>query len=183
VDRREMIETVAAQYDLFLRKCGVRPDFLDGHLHVHQLPRVASAVEAFVLSLPAESRPYVRNTHLPLSELRSRRLPWLKAGFIETFGRPMLQRLSHAGIRTNRGFAGIYDFKKFREYPAYLPRFLECLPNPNGILVVHPGCGEDWREQELKTLREFEFSPGILNRFERLPSGNGLRAKCHAQCF
>ena len=164
--RREMVATVAAQYELFLRKCGAKPDFIDGHLHAHQLPGIASAVEAFVLSLPAESRPYVRNTHLPLSELRSRRLPWLKPVFIGGFGGQMRQRLRAAGIRTNQGFAGIYDFKRFREYPGYLPRFLECLPNPNGMLVVHPGRGDDWREQEWATLREFAFPPGALNRFK-----------------
>jgi hypothetical protein len=166
MERREMLETITAQHDLFLQKCGTRPDFIDGHLHAHQLPRVAGAVEAFVLSLPAESRPYVRNTYLSLSALRSRRLPWLKAAFIGGLGRPMRQRLRKAGIRTNQGFAGIYDFKRFREYPRYLPRFVECLPDPNGLLVVHPGRGEDWREQELATLREFVFPPGMLNRFE-----------------
>jgi hypothetical protein len=160
-----MVQTVAAQYELFLQKSGAKPGFIDGHLHAHQLPGVAGAVEAFVLSLPAESRPYVRNTHLPLAKLRSRRLPWLKAAFIGGFGGQMRQRLRKAGIRTNEGFAGIYDFKRFREYPGYLPRFLECLPNPNGMLVAHPGRGDNWREQELTTLREFAFSPGALNRF------------------
>lgn len=162
----EVAAIVAAQYELFLRKCDARPDFVDGHLHAHQLPGVARAVEEFVLSLPTESRPYVRNTHLPLPELRSRGLPWLKAGAIGMLGGRMRHRLERAGIRTNQGFAGVYDFRRFREYPRYFPRFLECLPDPRGILVVHPGCGEDWREQELATLREFPFVPGMLNRFE-----------------
>jgi hypothetical protein len=163
---RGIAETVAAQYELFVQKCSVRPDFIDGHLHVHQLPGMAQAVEAFVRGLPKESRPYVRNTHLPLSELRSRRLPWVKAAFIGGFGGRMRRRLGAAGLRTNEGFAGIYDFKRFAEFPAFLSRFVECLPHPNGILVAHPGREEPWREQEFATLREFPFSPGALNRFE-----------------
>jgi hypothetical protein len=158
--------TVGAQYELFIQKCGARPHFIDGHLYAHQLPPVADALEAFVLNLPAESRPYIRNTDLSWAELRSRRLPWLKAAFIGRAGRRMRRRLRKADIPTNQGFAGIYDFKRFRRYPSYLLRFVECLPNSTGILVVHPGHGEDWREQELAALQEFVFAPGKLNRFE-----------------
>jgi len=166
VELPHLARTVLAQYELFVQKRATRPDFIDGHLYVHQLPQVAGAVEAFVRGLPAESRPYVRNTDLSLSELRSRRLPWLKASIIGGAGRRMRQRMRKAGIRTNQGFAGIYDFKRFRQYPSYLPRFVECLPHRNGILVTHPGRGEDWREQELAALQEFAFPPGKLNRFE-----------------
>ena len=161
-----LARTVAAQYELFIQKCGATPDFIDGHLYAHQLPRVADSLEAFVSGLPAGSRPYIRNADLSLLELKSRYLPWLKAAFIGRAGRRMRQRLIKAHIRTNQGFAGIYDFKRFREYPSYLPRFVDCLPHKNGILVVHPGHGEDWREQEFATLQEFVFPPRKLNRFE-----------------
>jgi len=165
-DARQWVEMISAQYELFVQKYGARPDFIDGHLYAHQLPGVAGAVEAFMLSLPAESRPYVRNTYMSLAELRSRRLPWLKAAVIGRLGGQMRQRLRKAGIRSNQGFAGIYDFKRFREYPGYFPRFVECLFYRNGILVVHPGRGEEWREQELATLHAFAFPPGKLNRFD-----------------
>src|SRR6185295_1850259 len=132
-------KTIAAQHELFIQKCGAGPAFMDAHLYAHQLPSIADALEAFVQSLPAELCPYVRNTDLSLPDLRSRRLPGLKAAFIGRAGRQMRQRLENAGTRTNQGFAGIYDFKRFRQYPSYLPRFVECLPHRNGILVVHPG--------------------------------------------
>src|ERR1043166_8770707 len=163
---RQWVEIISAHYELFVQKYGTRPDFIDGHLYAHQLPRVAEVVEPFVLSRPAESRPYVRNTDLSWPAPRSRRLPWLKAAFIGRAGRQMRQRLRKAGIRTNQGFAGIYDFKRFDQYSGYLPRFVECLPHRNGILVTHPGHGEAWREQELAALREVAFPPGKLNRFE-----------------
>jgi chitin disaccharide deacetylase len=166
MNRQGIAESIATQYKLFQQKSGARPDFIDGHLHIHQLPGVAGALEAFVLSLPAESRPYVRNTHLPLSELRSRHLPWVKAAFIGGFGRRMRHRLGRAGIRTNRGFAGVYNFKRFAEFPAFLPRFVECLPHANGMLVAHPGRGEPWRERELASLREFPFPRGTIHRFQ-----------------
>src|SRR6267143_1933485 len=32
----EIASHIAVQYDLFIEKCGRPPDFIDGHLHVHQ---------------------------------------------------------------------------------------------------------------------------------------------------
>jgi hypothetical protein len=77
----------------------------------------------------------------------------------------MSARLRAAGLRTNNGFAGIYDFREWRRYPEYFPRFVACLSTRNGILVVHPGSRDDWRKQEFTTLREFAFAAGALNRF------------------
>jgi len=78
--------------------------------------------------------------------------------------------LSKAGVATNQGFAGVYDFRKWRQYPGYLPGFASCLVEPRGILVVHPGREADWRRQEYYTLKEFAFPSGSLNRFEERPT-------------
>ena len=69
INTREAAAQVSAQYALFLKKCGRRPDFIDGHLYVHQLPGVRQALIAFALSLPANCRPYIRNTRPPLRRL------------------------------------------------------------------------------------------------------------------
>jgi len=73
---RELHRQVQSQYEFFLQKCGKRPDYIDGHLHVHQLPGVREALVDFVATLPSECRPYIRNTRASLRELRGRRLPW-----------------------------------------------------------------------------------------------------------
>ena len=169
---RDVFLQVSAQYELFLKKCGRRPDFIDGHLHVHQLPGVRDGLIEFVLSLPSGARPYLRNTSEPLANLRRARVPWVKAAFIGAFGKRMLARLRSAGLPTNDGFAGIYDFRNWRRYPEYFPRFTACLSDRNGILVVHPGGREDWRRQEFATLREFPLAPGTPNRFQaHVPGG------------
>jgi hypothetical protein len=164
---QEIASQVSTQYDLFCDKCGRRPDFIDGHLHVHQLPGVREGLLDFVLSLPSAARPYVRNTYLPLKKIRRNRLPWLKAAFIGAFGAQTWKRLHAANLATNDGFAGIYDFREWPNYAKYLPGFVACLENSNGILVVHPGSRDAWRRQELTTLREFSFASGSPNRFRR----------------
>jgi hypothetical protein len=162
---QDISRLVSVQYDLFIAKCGRRPDYIDGHLHAHQLPGVRQGLVDFVRSLPHEHRPYVRNTRMPARQIRRRKLPWTKAAFIGAFGKWMQRALRATGVPTNDGFAGIYDFKQWRRYPGYLPKFADCLPEPNGILVVHPGFDEDWRRQEFESLRDFTLPAGRLNRF------------------
>lgn len=156
---------IAVQYDLFVAKCGRKPDFLDGHLHVHQLPGIRAGLIEFLAELPVAVRPYVRNTGMPLRRLWAHRLPWAKAAFICPFGRRLARELKAASLVTNEGFAGIYDFRRWPRYPEYLPRFAACLTTPNGILVTHPGQEEDWRRQEFEALRGHGLAAARLNRF------------------
>lgn len=161
---REITALLAAQYELFVQKAGRAPDYIDGHLHAHQLPGVAAALVDFVRQLPAGRRPYIRNTRLSTGDLRREKLPRLKAGLIGTFGARLEKKLRAAGVATNNGFSGIYDFKEWRRYPEFFPKFAACLPEQNGILVTHPGCDEDWRRSEFETLQKYA---GELNRFVR----------------
>jgi len=166
VERGQIEREIRRQYEMFRSKCRRRPDYLDGHLHVHQFPGVREALRDFVLHLPEEERPYVRNTAMSIKVLWRRGLPWTKALFIGFFGARMQTTLRRAGIRTNEGFAGIYSFSDSRQYSQYLPKFVGCLAERNGILVVHPGEAEEWRRNEYGALAGFEFAAGSLNRFQ-----------------
>jgi len=167
IEPEQVAGQIAQQYHLFLAKCDRRPDFIDGHLHVHQLPGIRQGLLNFLSSLPTELRPYIRNTRTPRLEVWRQRLPWMKTIAIGFFGSRMFAQLRRQGIPTNEGFSGIYDFRDWRKYDRYLPRFMACLRQPNGLLVTHPGREEAWRQQEFRTLREFIFPDGALNRFRR----------------
>lgn len=158
---------VSEQYELFLKKCGRTPDYIDGHLHAHQLPGIREGLIEFVSSLPAKGRPYIRNTCEPVKNLWKHRLPWIKAAFIGSFGAKMLEKLRAADIPTNDGFAGIYDFQNYQRYPDYFPGFASCLQKSNGILVVHPGVNDNWRRSEFTFLRDSSSAFGMPNRFQR----------------
>jgi len=167
LDRRQLLSAIAAQYELFAGKTGRPPDFIDGHLHVHQLPLIRDSLIEFVSTLPPGSRPYVRNTHLPFGDIVKGGLPWLKAAGIGAFGAGMRRRLQARGVATNSGFAGIYDFRNSHRYAQYLPRFVHSLRHANGILVAHPGEREEWRRREREALRDFSFPAGTPNRYRR----------------
>jgi hypothetical protein len=165
LDAQEIAREISQQYELFKEKSGRRPDFIDGHLHTHQLPVIRETLITFALTLPAAERPYIRNTQMDMRGLRENQLPRVKAGLIGRFGARMARLLHDAGLASNDGFAGIYDFKKYHEYPRYFPRFLKCLEKSSGILVVHPGRNEQWRRQEFAVLQDYAFAPNELNRF------------------
>jgi hypothetical protein len=154
----EVRTDITNQYKLFVQKCGHSPDFIDGHLHAHQLPGIREPLIEFVLQLPAERRPYIRNTAMPVGELRRRGLPWSKAAGIGFFGKRMGAALEAAGLNTNQGFAGIYDFNKGERYRDYFRAFADALSR-NGILVVHPGKNEPWRLREFETLKKEQPLP------------------------
>ncbi len=162
-----LLSDIEQQYERFVAMTGCSPDHLDGHLHVHQLAGVREAVIRFVARLPAGARPYVRNTRLSLAELRRRRLPWMKAAVIGWLGARMEQRLRAAGIPTNNGFAGLYDFRHWDRYPRWFPGFIDALPQRRGMLVVHPGTTDAWRRQERVALLDFTLPAGRLQRFGR----------------
>ncbi len=165
LEQTEMECAIREQYNAFFTKTGRHPDFIDGHLYVHQLPGIRQALIRFLQTLQCSPPPYVRNTALPIQELRVRGLPWKKATFIGLFGRRMAKLLATHRIPSNRGFAGIYDFRDCGRYPEYLPRFIDCLRHTNGLLVVHPGTAADWRRQETQALLNFHFPSGCPNRF------------------
>jgi hypothetical protein len=165
VRRRDVFRQISLQYDLFVQKSGRAPSHIDGHLHAHQLLSVRSGLLDFLMTLSPDRRPYIRNTQMSVREIRRRGLPWKKAGLIAVFGARLKKKLCAAGLPTNEGFAGIYDFGDCRNYREYLPGFAAALHDPNGILVVHPGRQEAWRHHEFAALRSYQFNHPP-NRFQ-----------------
>jgi hypothetical protein len=172
ISSSEVAGELKRQYELFVQKCGWRPNYIDGHLHAHQLPGVRQGVIEF-LKKPTVSppRPYVRNTAMKLSDLRALKLPIGKAALISHFGHQMKHDLQETGVPTNDGFSGIYDFDNSSAYPSLFPRFTQCLRSRSGILVVHPGTRERWRRTEYETLRAFDFAAGQACRFQEAAEG------------
>ena len=146
-------DKIRAQYDRFIRLIGAAPAFIDGHHHAHQLPGVRDGLVAFLKSLPAGARPYVRHTYIPLWRNLETGVSVLKNITLSMPGKRLRRALLRQGIPTNDGFTGIYDFRKTARSPQYFARYLAALSSPSGILMVHPGLHEPWRRMEYETLR------------------------------
>jgi hypothetical protein len=145
LDRQEIYNQLSEQFDRFEEITGRKPDFIDGHLHIQQLPAICDAVIEFVQNRCADYPPLVRNAAMPLSQCS------LKRFFIAAPGRALKRKLLKAGIPTNDGFGGIYNYNDFMRYPKHLKKFLRTIPN-RGIIMVHPGLNEPWRRAEYDAL-------------------------------
>ena len=103
-------QTISDQLDAFERGVQRRPQHVDGHRHIHQLPGVREALMDCLRKRYGEAMPRIRTT------LRQRTpgQPWrtrIKAGIIERMGGRALDRLCRMHATPTFGrFAGIYDF-------------------------------------------------------------------------
>lgn len=145
LSRHDIFAELSAQYERFEEIAGRKPDFIDGHLHIQQLPVVCDAVIEFIQKRCADHLPSVRNAAIPLWRCTP------KSFLISVPGRNLKRELKLAGIPTNEGFGGIYNYTDFMRYPRHLERFLGTVPE-TGILMVHPGLNEPWRRAEYDAL-------------------------------
>jgi hypothetical protein len=160
----EIADEVHRQFDAFEAEWGRAPDFVDGHQHVHML----RGIRDVVLAVAARRAPdaWVRQCADRLPAILARPHPdralrsaLLSAGLAEA--------AAHAGLRTNRSFAGYYDFQG--DYAALLPRFLARAASTH-LVMCHPGAGRlpgdriaEARIREAEVLRSPAF-PELLAR-------------------
>jgi len=122
-------------------------------MHVQQLPVVRDAVVEFVQTRCAGHPTRVRNAAIPFRHCS------FKSLLIAAPGRVIRRKLRDAGIPTNDGFGGIYDYRDFMRYPQHLERFLRTVPD-SGIIMVHPGFDEPWRRAEYDALSSRPWKNG-----------------------
>lgn len=145
VSQQEVYSALSVQYERFEKIAGRKPDFIDGHLHIQQLPVVRDVVIEFIRNRCGDTPPHVRNAAMPWWSCS------LKSFLISAPGCVLKRKLRKAGIPTNDGFGGIYNYLDFMRYPLHLEKFLHTVPG-NGIIMVHPGFNEPWRRAEYDAL-------------------------------
>jgi predicted glycoside hydrolase/deacetylase ChbG (UPF0249 family) len=145
INRLEIYNQLDQQYARFEKTAGRPPDFIDGHLHVQQLPVIRDVLIEFIKNRGLNSYPCVRNAAVPWAQCS------LKSLLIAAPGRALKRKLLKAGIPTNDGFGGVYNYADFMRYPHHLKTFIETIPS-TGIIMVHPGLNEPWRRAEYDAL-------------------------------
>ena len=131
---------IERQFDRFEGLFGKPPDYVDGHLHVHQLPIIRDVLMDVLSCRYLGQKIWLRDTRSPPGLKQSwswsdRFKPWL----IGHLGMSVLAKQAQAcGWQTNQGFVGVYDFT--HKHPAYddmLKRW--CAHCKTGSLIMtHP---------------------------------------------
>jgi chitin disaccharide deacetylase len=150
IDSSEVGRRLEAQLDRFERLMGRRPDFADGHQHVHQFPRVRDALLAVLARRFGRDSPYIRCTV-------SRHPSGIKARVVGALGgRSLRSALDGRGVPYNRDFGGVYGLDPHEAYGTLMKAWMERIDD-GGLILCHPGEPEGAVADPIVRTRAAEF--------------------------
>jgi hypothetical protein len=137
-----IMREIEAQLDAFEQAMGMRPDFIDGHQHVHALPGIRRALLAVLARRYPGREPWIRDPGDSPGAIRARGRFARKARLLALLAGPFGRRMAEAGFRLNRGFAGYSAFDPAADYGADFASYLVA-PGPAHLVMCHPGEVDD----------------------------------------
>ncbi|MCZ8375069.1 MAG: ChbG/HpnK family deacetylase [Beijerinckiaceae bacterium] len=137
-----IMREIEAQLDAFEQAMGMRPDFIDGHQHVHALPGIRRALLAVLARRYPGREPWIRDPGDSPAAIRARGRFARKARLLALLAGPFSRRMAEAGFRLNRGFAGYSAFDPAADYGADFASYLVA-PGPAHLVMCHPGEVDD----------------------------------------
>jgi predicted glycoside hydrolase/deacetylase ChbG (UPF0249 family) len=176
----EIAAEVTRQLARFEAEFGFAPDHVDGHQHVHALPRVRDGVLAALAAYFPDRLPLVRNPADHPSKVFARHSTVGKSLLIAllSFG---FGRAAHAlGFTINTSFAGVSSFDRRKPYAQELTAALSAATGRH-LIMCHPGradctlreidpiCAR--REDEYDAIARYAALPSLLWRPERQKDG------------
>lgn len=163
---------IDSQYNKFVKCFGFKPDFIDGHHHVHQFPHMGKLILLLIKkNYNKDEYPWVRLSSDKLYKIIYRKNSIIKAIFISLFSNNIKKNMIK-DIKFNIGFSGFYNFSNEYNYEKRFPNFLNNIVSGH-LLMVHPGINDKKllsidkatisREKEYKFLMSDKYLD-ILNK-------------------
>lgn len=154
----EIKQAFQLQLTRFEDTYGFMPDYIDGHQHVHQFPKIGKIVLDEVLKrYSSRSLPWIRNTLRPDN---SSNIPQVSKAFVLEVlgGRSFYSLLKTYKLLSNFGFLGVYGFNAVNE-AAYRELMRAWLMNAksNTLIMCHPAI-EVVNNDPIGSQRPIEFS-------------------------
>ncbi|EHL29804.1 ChbG/HpnK family deacetylase [Legionella drancourtii] len=123
------------QLEQFVQVIGRFPDFIDGHQHVHQFPRIRQVILDLYEQQLRQHGTSIRATYPTISTQQYTR----KAKILAlTGGKALRAQLNKASIPHNDYFSGIYDFAPKTNYRFLFRSWLSSLAQC-ALIMCHPG--------------------------------------------
>lgn len=183
--RLEIREEIFRQLDAFADCFGTAPDYVDGHQHVHVLPKIRSWLFECLHDRGLDKKIWLRNSTDRVGRILARGHELKKALSIAFLGRGFAAEAAARGYAMNDGFSGFSAFDVTRDLRTLFPQYL-IAPGRRQLVMCHPGfCDEELvlidpvtvtRERELNYL----LSPDFLDTLKR--HGAVLRSFKSAFC-
>lgn len=133
LDTGRVRAAIDRQLDRYEVGMAARPDFVDGHQHVHQFPVIREALRrALAARYGTEAR------GIALRSCVARRWRGTKAAIVAATGAAAFTRAAQAtGHRINSDFAGVYDFAPKADLTALWRRWLADLQGDSPLIMCH----------------------------------------------
>ncbi|MER9295558.1 ChbG/HpnK family deacetylase [Mesorhizobium sp. M0621] len=149
IAERDVHAELDAQYSRFVEALGRRPDFVDGHQHVHFLP----VVRTWLRSRFGEGseKPALRGAPALAATPKVAAIAALAAGFNRS--------MQSAGFILFEPLTGIYDWRQPEKFASVLQAAVEALPE-HGLFMCHPGHVDATlrARDQMQGVREVEFA-------------------------
>ena len=168
-DRAELREELARQFDAFERTFGRKPDFVDGHQHVHIFPGIREDVAELAaarMGTKETGSGWVRCCAAPMSDLIALRNP--RAVLLNAMSRRQRPHLLRAGLHSNQRFYGVNTFDRHHSYRTLMQAWLKLAAKESSstLIMCHPGLGGENPEDPIAARRADEFSYLQSDQFE-----------------
>jgi len=139
----EIEREIDAQLDAFEQAMDRRPDFVDGHQHVHGLAGVRWALLSVLQERYARGpRPWLRDPCDSLARIVRRKRNMRKALAVASLASGFSARARAAGFLSNDGFAGFSAFDPGGDFAADFASYLVA-PGGRHLVMCHPGEIDD----------------------------------------
>ena len=135
----EIAGEIEAQLDAFEQAMDHRPDFIDGHQHVHGLPGVRKALFSVLSRRYAKgSKPWLRDPSDSLARIVKRGRNMQKALAVGGLTSGFAASARKAAFLTNDGFAGFSAFDPKSDYSVDFASYLKATGSRH-LVMCHPG--------------------------------------------
>ena len=132
---------IDSQYNKFVKCFGFKPDFIDGHHHVHQFPHIGKLILSLIKkNYTKDEYPWIRLSSDKLYKIIYRKNSIIKAIFIGLFSYNIKKNM-FKGIKFNMGFSGFYNFSNKYNYEKNFPNFVNNIVSGH-LLMIHPGISD-----------------------------------------
>jgi len=164
----EIEAEIGRQFDAFADAFGRAPDFVDGHQHVHALPRVRRALFAALRRRGCAGSLWLRDPSDRLSAIARRGVAAAKAVQVRALAAGFRRSARRAGFRVNEGFSGFSPFEASAVGATFESAFRYLGPRP--VVMCHPGYpDEDLRRLDpVVEVRRDEFDYLASDAFAEL---------------
>ncbi len=174
----EIFNEINFQLDEFEKIMGFKPNFVDGHHHVQQLPIIRNILIQILKKRYPNDLPWVRNTYENFFKILRRNVSILKAISLSVAG-SKLKKLNKTNlIRTNDGFSGVYNFSEKARYDYLFESFISFIKD-NHLLMVHPGISDEILSKidGVTTSRDKEYNFLLSENFLKILKDKNIKLK------